>query len=136
MSLRNRIILPLALLSLAALAACGGSGNNTINPTPPPSGGFSSSNLNGTYVFSVGGIDSQGAPYALLGTFTANGQGGITGGAVDVNDVLSAPIPNRPCIQQQLPSYGGWKRPGQSEASPTWGTSCLILFCRTVRTDS
>jgi hypothetical protein len=95
MSLRNRIILPLALLSLAALAACGGSGNNTINPTPPPSGGFSSSNLNGTYVFSVGGIDSQGAPYALLGTFTANGQGGITGGAVDVNDAdLSAPVPN------------------------------------------
>src|ERR1700751_4830471 len=94
MSLRNRLVLPLALSALALLAACGG-GNGTINPTPPPSGSFSNSNLNGTYVFSVGGIDSQGAPYALLGTFTANGQGGITGGAVDVNDAdLSAPIAN------------------------------------------
>jgi hypothetical protein len=96
MSLRNRIVLPLVLLSLAVLGACGGNGgNNFTNPNPPPSGSFSNSNLNGTYVFSVGGIDSQGAPYALAGTFTADGNGGISGGAVDVNDAdLSAPVPN------------------------------------------
>ena len=95
MSLRNRFVLPLVLSSLAILGACGGSNNGIINPTPPPSGSFSNSNLNGTYVFSVGGIDSQSAPYALAGTFTADGNGGISGGAVDVNDPdLSAPVPN------------------------------------------
>jgi hypothetical protein len=66
-----------------------------VNPVPPPSGSFSNSNLNGTYVFSVGGVDSQGAPYSLLGTLTADGQGGISGGAVDLNDAdLSAPVAN------------------------------------------
>ena len=58
MSLRTRYILPvIALFSLAFLvAACGGSG--THSATPPPSGGFSNSNLNGTYTFSVAGADS------------------------------------------------------------------------------
>jgi hypothetical protein len=91
MSVRNAIALLLALSALAFLAACGGSSNSITNPTPPPTGGFSNSNLNGTYVFSVSGTDSTGAPYAILGTFTANGaggnnKGGITGGTFDIND--------------------------------------------------
>ncbi|HTU35044.1 MAG TPA: hypothetical protein VMF66_14680 [Candidatus Acidoferrum sp.] len=95
MSLRNCLGLSLALSALALLAACGNSGSGTVNPVPPPSGSFSNSNLNGTYVFSVSGIDLNGAPYALLGTFTANGQGGITAGTIDINDAdLSAPVPN------------------------------------------
>lgn len=97
MSLCNRLLLPLVLSSLAVLGACGGSGNNPVNPVPPPSGGFTNSNLNGTYVFSVLGIDSQGGPYALAGTFTADGQGGVSGGAVDLNDPdISTPIANSP----------------------------------------
>jgi|HubBroStandDraft_5_1064220.scaffolds.fasta_scaffold18936_2 hypothetical protein len=98
MSLRNRIILPIALsIALSALAALAGCGNasSIVNPTPPPSGSFSASNLNGTYVFSVSGVDANGAPYAAAGTITANGTGGITGGAIDMNDVeFSAPVPN------------------------------------------
>lgn len=96
MSLRSRVALSIvALLSLAFLAGCGSS-SPTI--TPPPSGGFSNSNLNGTYVFSVSGLDLNGAPYAIVGTFTANGQGGngtggITGGTVDVNDDLEGFTP-------------------------------------------
>ena len=87
MSLRNRIILPVILSAVGVLAGCGGNGASITLPTAPASGGFSQSNLNGTYVFSVSGADSSsGAPYAMVGTFTANGSGGITGGVLDLND--------------------------------------------------
>jgi len=88
-----RLVLPAVLAALAILPSCGSSNNGTTAPVAPPSGSFSDSNLNGTYVFSVSGIDVQGAPYAVVGTFTANGSGGITAGAIDVNDAdLSAPV--------------------------------------------
>jgi len=87
MSLRNRFVLPvIAVLGLAVLAGCG---NGSPKPTPPPSGSFSNSNLKGTYVFSIVGMDSAGNFLAVTGTFAANGTGGtggITGGAVDIND--------------------------------------------------
>lgn len=86
MSLRNRLIAPAILSTLAILSGCGGGGSGITNPIPPPTGSFSNSNLNGTYVFSVSGSDFNGAAYALVGTFTANGSGGITGGAYDMND--------------------------------------------------
>lgn len=85
-------ILICAIFGLALLASCGGNGVSIATPVPPPSGPFSNSNLNGTYVFSVSGTDVSGAPYSALGTFTANGSGGngiggITGGTIDVNDL-------------------------------------------------
>src|ERR1035438_3562669 len=88
MSVRNATVLFLALSTLLFLAACGSS-NGTANPVPPPSGSFSDSNLNGTYVFSISGVDESGFPYAMLGTLTANGSGGITGGSLDINDTRS-----------------------------------------------
>ncbi len=86
MSVRKAVVLLVALSAFAFLAACGGSGSAPVNPTPPPSGGFSDSSLNGTYVFSVSGTDVNGFSIALAGTLTANGSGTITGGAVDIND--------------------------------------------------
>jgi len=93
MSLRNRIGLSLAISALAVLAACG-NGSGITNGQAPPTGAFSKSNLNGTYVFSISGTDeSSGGPYAAVGLFTANGTGGISGGAVDLNDpAQSTPI--------------------------------------------
>jgi len=88
MSSVNRLFSVLVLFSLALLPACGGGGSHT-NPTPPPTGGFSPSSLNGTYVFSTLGADSTGNAnplLAIVGTFAANGSGGITGGTVDMND--------------------------------------------------
>jgi hypothetical protein len=82
----NRLVLPALLAALAILPSCGGSSSGTTNPVAPPTGSFSNSNLNGTYVFSVSGIDLNGAPYAVVGTFAANGSGGITAGTIDVND--------------------------------------------------
>jgi hypothetical protein len=91
MSVRNGIVLLVALSTLLFLAACGSNGTSAATPVAPPSGAFSNSNLNGTYVFSISGIDASGAPYAMAGTFTANGsggngKGGITGGTLDIND--------------------------------------------------
>jgi hypothetical protein len=86
MSTRNAFVLLVALCALTFLVACGGSGSAPANATPPPTGGFSNSNLNGTYVFSISGIDENSAPLSIVGTITANGSGTITGGALDMND--------------------------------------------------
>jgi hypothetical protein len=95
MSLRNRLILSVIVSSLTVLAGCGGSSSNTS--TPPPTGTFSNSNLNGTYVFSVTGSDVNSAFLTMVGTLSANGQGGITGGTVDINDPLfTTPLMNQP----------------------------------------
>ena len=86
MSLRRFLFGPAILFALATLNGCGGNGSGITNPVPPPSGSFSNSNLNGTYVFSVSGLDSSNFPYGLVGTFAANGSGGISSGAYDMND--------------------------------------------------
>jgi len=78
-------MLPAILVSLAALAACGGGSSSNPPVNPPPSGGFGNSNLNGTYVFSVAGSDVLGNFVTMMGTFTADGQGNITAGVIDVN---------------------------------------------------
>jgi len=99
MTLRNRLVLPIILSTLMILAGCGGN-LSIAKPVAPPSGRFSNSNLSGTYIFSVSGIDVNGAPYSVVGSFTANGSGGngpggITGGTLDMNDAaLSAPVAN------------------------------------------
>ncbi len=131
MSLRNRLVLPIILSSLAALAGCG-SGNGVTNPIAPPSGSFSKSSLNGTYVFSVSGLDSSGAPYAIVGTFTANGSGGITGGTLDINDaqfpLLSiAPIANAPISGSSTYSVGVDGRGTASLVNSTAFVSPIVL---------
>jgi len=84
MSVRNGIAPLLALSALSFLIACGGSSPAKV--IAPPSGAFSNSNLNGTYVFSSTGSDSSGSFLTLVGSLTANGSGGITAGTIDVAD--------------------------------------------------
>jgi hypothetical protein len=83
MSVRNAIVLLLALSTLSLLVGCGSSSPQAV---PPPSGSFGNGNLKGTYVFSVSGIDANGFAYAVLGTVNADGNGGIGGGTIDIND--------------------------------------------------
>ena len=87
MSVRNAIVLLLALSTLALLAACGGYSAPKV--VPPPSGGFHNGNLSGTYVFSSTGSDVNNAFITVVGDFVANGSGSITGGAIDVADGTS-----------------------------------------------
>lgn len=91
MSLRKFLLVPAILSALAALVACGGSSNP--KPTSPSSGGYSISNLNGTYVFSItGNVADQTSDFiAVTGAFAANGSGAITGGALDMNTSAFSP---------------------------------------------
>ena len=79
----------MGLVSAAALwtAACSGGGGHTI-PPPPPAGNFSNASLNGQYAFVTSGEVLTGTSFASIarvGSFTADGQGHITGGVEDVN---------------------------------------------------
>jgi hypothetical protein len=92
MSLRNRFVLMFVLAALAVLAGC----SSTNKATPPPTGGFSNTNLSGTYVFSTAGADAvNGTFLTMVGTFTACGctGGTISAGVVDMNDpIFTAPV--------------------------------------------
>jgi len=83
MSVRNGFVLLVALSALTFLVACGGGSPKVV---PPPTGGFSDSNLSGTYVFSSSGVDSNNPPgfLTMVGTLTANGTGTVSSGTVDI----------------------------------------------------
>lgn len=119
MSLPNRLALPLAILSLAFLAGCSSSSNKAA---APPTGGFSNSNLSGTYAFSTVGYDVFGAFFAFAGTFTANGSGAITGGALDLNDPALGQLFGQ-AITGGNYSVGVDGRPGSSSGLITLVTS-------------
>lgn len=85
MSFRNGLVLSVVLSVIAVLAGC--SSSSAPAAVAPPSGGFSDSDLSGTYVFSASGTDFvNGNAYAVVGSLVANGSGKITGGTVDMND--------------------------------------------------
>jgi hypothetical protein len=95
MSVRKGIAPLLAITALLFLAGCSSNGNSITNPVASPSGAFNNSILNGTYVFSLSGTDSQGFVLTAVGTLTANGGGLITGGTLDINDSgFTAPVAN------------------------------------------
>jgi len=120
MSLRNRLVLPVILSALAVLAACGGSGTTT--GTPPPTGGFTDANLNGTYVFSVTGSDAAGGLITIVGTFIANGSGGISGGVIDTTGTTNGPAPGQ-AITSGRYAVGPDGRPGSQNGVLTLMTS-------------
>jgi hypothetical protein len=88
MSLRNCVVLPVILFTLAMLVACG----STNSATPPPSGAFSNTDFNGTYTFSTLGQDvgagGNGSTLIMAGSLNACGcaSGQISGGNVDLVD--------------------------------------------------
>ena len=84
----GRLLMALAAMtSIFLTVGCGSSGA----PAKPNPVGFGLSSLNGTYVFSSQGLDSNGAPLAVAGAVVANGSGGITGGTMDVVDAEFTP---------------------------------------------
>ncbi|MGO9402096.1 MAG: hypothetical protein ACLPVW_01350 [Terriglobales bacterium] len=84
----SRVLMALAAISGIFLMAGCSSSSSTV---PPNQQGFSNSSLTGTYVISIAGTDvnttaNEAVPFAIVGTVTANGSGGITGGTLDLND--------------------------------------------------
>jgi len=65
--------------AVVCLASCGG---GKTSP-PPPSGPFSNASLKGQYAFLMSGLDLNGGYVARVGSFTADGSGGVTGGLQD-----------------------------------------------------
>ena len=80
---------PLAAILLASFcAACGTSTAIVGPPPPPPTGTFSNASLKGQYAFLMGGTElcsGLSTPFTRAGSFTADGNGHITGGLEDVN---------------------------------------------------
>jgi hypothetical protein len=60
------------------------SGNSIVTVTAVQ---FNNSSLKGNYVFSLSGIDLSGNAFYAVGAITADGNGNITGGEEDYNDV-------------------------------------------------
>lgn len=130
MSLSNRVLLPtIALVSLAFLVACSSSSNSG---NPPPTGGFSNSDLKGTYVFSVVGSDAVGDVVAMTGTFAANGtggSGGITGGAIDVNDSgFTGSVTNNPITGGTYSVGADGRGEAQLTTTTPFGNSITVDF--------
>src|SRR6266568_7385456 len=89
----KRLLLILSIVTAFWTAACS-SGGSSVTP-PPPTGNFSAASLNGQYAFVTSGeVFTPGSisatPLSRVGSFTADGQGHITGGVEDVN-VAGAP---------------------------------------------
>lgn len=84
--MKRLLWLPTLAFSLA-LAACSGGGSSS-STTPPPTSGFTLSSLKGTYAFSMSGMDpNNGAYFARIGSFVADGAGNISSGVEDVVDL-------------------------------------------------
>jgi hypothetical protein len=108
MLFRSKIYLLAAAIGLASLAGCGSSTNQA---SAPPSGSFSNSNLNGTYVFSFSGEDVTDqflSQFAITGTMVANGSGSLTGGTIDLVDPALGSALNTSYTQTQLPVLGNY----------------------------
>ena len=88
-TLRSRFALTVSVLHSLFAVACSNSVFVAIPPPLPPSTGpFSNASLKGQYAFSMAGSELCGgfsSFFARVGTFTADGNGNITGGLEDVN---------------------------------------------------
>jgi hypothetical protein len=123
MSLRNRLVLSVVLSTLALLVGCGSSSNKAV---APPSGGFSDSDLSGTYVFSFVGADitdsqvtGTASIMAAAGTLTADGKGGLTG-TIDLDDPELATAESAASfVLTGLSATGGYKITADGRGSGT-----------------
>jgi hypothetical protein len=89
----KRLLIAAVAAAALWLAACSGGGGNTV--LPPPAGNFSNTSLNGTYAFVTSGeVFTPGSlsavPLSRVGSFVADGMGGITSGIEDVNSAGQA----------------------------------------------
>ena len=72
-----RIGLAIPMAAAAALCGCGGSASKSTTPT--------AASVSGSYVYSITGTDPNDGDYAVVGSFVADGKGGITSAVADYN---------------------------------------------------
>jgi hypothetical protein len=112
MSVRDRVVLLLALALCTVLASCGGGSSSTQVTPPPPPPSVIPTSLNGTYVISYSGMDVNAStggssPFAMVGALIADGKGNITGGLIDLNDLdLSTTLSAATNVQTGLATTG------------------------------
>jgi hypothetical protein len=84
----KRLTLFAAILLASVTVACN-SGTTVVGPPPPPpAGNFSNASLKGQYAFSMSGTEfcaGLSSFFTRAGSFTADGNGHISGGLEDVN---------------------------------------------------
>ncbi len=123
MSVRNALVLFLALSTMSLLVGCGSSGPAIV---PPPTGGFTTSSLNGTYVFSFSGTDISAANlnvgpsyFSVVGALTAS-SGALTG-TIDVVDPELATLLNlsSPVLTAQTLTGGSYSITADGRGSGT-----------------
>jgi hypothetical protein len=79
-------LLLIPFIAFFAVSCSGGGGGST---PPPPTGGFANSSLKGQYAFIMTGQAPDGF-IARIGSFTADGSGGISGGLEIVSTATNA----------------------------------------------
>jgi hypothetical protein len=79
----RRLLFVLATCAALWIAACSSGGG--VQP-PPPSGKFTNASLKGNYAFSMVGEDLNGQFITRVGSFVADGNGGITSAFEDLDD--------------------------------------------------
>ena len=68
------------------MCGCGGGGSSASSSTTTNSPTATLGSLSGQYAFLLTGFDAGGSQMAVAGTIAADGNGHITGGAIDLND--------------------------------------------------
>jgi hypothetical protein len=111
MSVRNALVLFLALSTMSLLVGCGSSGPKAV---APPTGGFTTSSLNGTYVFSFSGTDVSSSNladsesyFSVVGALTAS-NGALTGTIDVVDPELGAALNLSPVLTAQTLTGGSY----------------------------
>ncbi|MDR3762598.1 MAG: hypothetical protein P4M01_00730 [Acidobacteriota bacterium] len=83
----RKLLVALGLAALAFLSSCGNDRytyNTPGNPSGGNNAGYSSSSLNGSYVFTASGVYANGISFSTAGNFIADGSGNVTSGVRDV----------------------------------------------------
>jgi len=114
------------LLSIFALFVLAGCGSSSDQPTSPPGGSFTNSNLSGTYVVSFSGYDTSngyGSYFSVLGSVTSDGSGHFTNGALDIDDPALGSALRTAYAFTHLPTSGTYNITPDGRGTGTIGVS-------------
>jgi hypothetical protein len=84
----RKLYLALGLISLLFTIACGSGTSTSGTPGPTPQGNYTNASLSGQYFYQLKGTNlTNGFAFSEAGVFTADGNGNITSGSDDYNEI-------------------------------------------------